>query len=351
MVLNVVLQGTQAGAARLAPYRGAEAVASFTSPAAELDALLHSAGLSHLTWRGKLVVSGEDRTRWLNGMVSNNTRDLQLNHGNYSFLLNAQGRIQADLNAYNRGEIFMVCSTLDQLPRIAAVFEKHIIMDDVELTDISAKLASLAVTGPKSREMLARAGFDFPALAPGAVHDLQWNGLGMTLAREPDERFESYELWLHPDNLARVWEALTTAGAVPAGTDALEAHRILLGIPQIGRDIRERELPQETGQLQAIHHNKGCYIGQEIVERIHSRGAVHRILASLEFASALPESGARVIAGGNEAGEITSAVQIEVNGRRRLLGLGYLRREAAALGAILQAGGVETTVAQLPFKM
>ncbi len=89
-------------------YAGAETVLNFGSSAEELNSLRQGAGVFDLGWRGKLVVSGEDRVRWLNGMVTNNTRDLRQDFGNYSFVLNAQGLIQSDLMAFQRGEFYII---------------------------------------------------------------------------------------------------------------------------------------------------------------------------------------------------------------------------------------------------
>lgn len=335
---------------RLAQYAGAESIAVFTSVDAELQALTSKAAITELSWRAKLVITGEDRTRWLNGMVTNNVRDLPLNHGNYSFLLNAQGKIQADLTIHNRGEFFLVSCDRNQAERIRTFFDQYIIMDDVEVTEITEKLSFIAVTGPESRELLGRAGLDFPELQRGEVFDLHWHDIGCTVARGVDDRFESYELWFYPDNGPVFWDALVQAGGVAAGTEALEAFRILMGVPRVGIDIRDRELPQETGQERALHHAKGCYIGQEIVERIRSRGAVHRQFVGFEFDSALPPVGEKVLAGEKEVGEITSTAELTIAGCRRFLALGYLRREAATPGGEVQSASISARVLALPFK-
>ena len=132
-------------------------------PAAEFRALLQGCALFDMSWQAKLVLSGEDRVRWLNGMVTNNIRDLAPGHGVYSFLLNAQGRIQGDLVAYNRGDYLLVTTDREQAPTIAEIFDRYIIMDDVEVADISDKLAAIGVAGPKAREILAAAGIDVVA--------------------------------------------------------------------------------------------------------------------------------------------------------------------------------------------
>jgi aminomethyltransferase len=126
--------------------------------------------------------------------------------------------------------------------------------------------------------------------------------------------------------------------------------RIASGIPRYGRDIRERDLPQETEQLQALNFDKGCYIGQEIVERIRSRGNVHRTFTGFEFqGEALPAAGAKIKANGKEVGEITSGAVLPFSGGERRVGLGYIRREAGEHGMAVLAGESSGVVTQLPF--
>jgi folate-binding protein YgfZ len=351
MSLTTLFDVIAASSSQIADYAGTPSVRSFSSVEAELSALMHSTGISPLNWRAKLVLTGEDRQRWLNGMITNNTRDLAIGHGNYSFLLNAQGRIQADLTAWNRGEFYLLETDASQNGTIKDFFDRYIIMDDVEVEDISEKLASLGVIGPGARKALERAGFALPELAKGEVADLHWNDTGCTVAHMPEERFESYEIWCAPENAKVLWDAILGAGSAPVGTEALEAHRILHGIPRVGIDIRDRDLPQETAQLHALHHAKGCYIGQEIVERIHSRGAVHRQWTGFEFDAAPAPVGSKIVVGDKEVGEITSTASVPLDGRIRNIALGYSRREHAAPGSEVVAGGQTARVSALPFKV
>jgi folate-binding protein YgfZ len=113
-------------------------------------------------------------------------------------------------------------------------------------------------------------------------------------------------------------------------------------------DIREKDLPQETAQDRALNFNKGCYLGQEIVERIHARGAVHRSLAGLEFAEGAPQTGGKITAGGKDVGQLTSIAQLP-NGNHRTLALGYIRREAATPGTEVEVEGSKARVSTLPF--
>jgi folate-binding protein YgfZ len=333
-------------------FAGAETPSSFGDPAAELRALLHGAAVYELSWRGMLILTGSDRVRWLNGMITNNIRDLAEHSGNYNFMLSPQGRIQGDMDAYNRGDYLLVTAERQQLPRIAETFDKYIIMDDVSVTEASDKLVSIGISGPTSHEMLMRAGFELPVLEPGQVFDTTWRDIGLSLVRGVTVRVQSYELWVAPDNACATWDALTGAGAVPVGTQAFEYFRMLNGIPRYGVDITERDLPQETAQNHALHYSKGCYVGQEIVERIHSRGNVHRTLVGFELsAGELPTRGTKVQFNGKDVGEITSAASIPIDSRVRNLALGFLRREASQPGTEVQVGNSTALVAALPFQI
>jgi aminomethyltransferase len=345
---------------RLGQYGGAETVASFGDSAAEFAALRSGAAVFDLGWHGTIVLTGSDRQRWLNGMVTNNTRDLPLNHGNYSLVLNAQGRIQGDLTAYNRGEYYLVTTDAGQVEKLKSIFDKYIIMDDVEVADVSGKLTAIGVAGTKSREALSKAGFTFPELVPGEVVDLDWHDIGLSVARGLGERGESYEIWFAPDHATTIWDALVSAGATPVGYEALEWLRILRGIPRYGVDITERYLPQETGQDRALHFAKGCYLGQEIVERIRSRALLHRELAGFIVEGPAPAPETAVMAGDKKVGEITSSAQLAVGSAgvspatknpTSTFALGYIRFEFSTPGTEVRINEARATVSALPFAL
>src|SRR5580700_2220630 len=149
-----------------ADYRGATTAARFADPQLELAALLGGCGIYDLGFRGRISLAGGDRTRWLNGMVTNNIRDLALGRGVYAFLLNPQGRILGDMSAYNLGETIVVETDRSQVEKIVATFDHYIIMDDVEVTDISEKQTTLGLAGPKSRAILNAAGIEVPEMQP-----------------------------------------------------------------------------------------------------------------------------------------------------------------------------------------
>jgi aminomethyltransferase len=130
---------------------------------------------------------------------------------------------------------------------------------------------------------------------------------------------------------------------------ALELLRIAAGVPRYGQDIRERDLPQETEQQRAVHFSKGCYIGQEIVERIRSRGNVHRKFTGFEVQGPLPALGTKIQVDARDIGEITSVASLPFAAGERAVALGYIRREIAIPGRQFQVGSTQLSIASLPF--
>jgi len=338
---------------KTADYRGATSAARFGDPQAEWAAFRGSCGVYDLGFRAKISLTGSDRVRWLNGMVTNNIRDLAAGHGVYAFLLNPQGHILGDLYAYNRGESIAIDTDRSQVEKILATFEHYIIMDDVEVADRSDQLTALGVAGPKSGEVLRAAGLELPELQPLQFHTVQCDCdcgcVTCTIVRSDNAAGDSYEIWLAPAHVRPLWDALVKVGATPIGSEALEGQRIVLGIPLYGVDIRERDLPQETEQARALNFNKGCYVGQEIVERIRSRGSVHRKFAGFCFENGNGiKPGAKILLGDKEVGDVTSVVCL--GAEEPGLALGYIRREVAIPGKEVLIGVTKALVAELPFR-
>jgi folate-binding protein YgfZ len=328
---------------------------SFADPQQEFSVLLTGCGLYDLGFRAWISLTGSDRTRWLNGMVTNNIRDLAVGHGVYSFLLNPQGRILGDMFVHNLGEVLMVETDRSQAEKIVATFDHYIIMDDVEVADINEKQTSLGLGGPKSRAILNAAGIEVPELQPLQRITPQCNCdcgcVNCTVVRGEDGPQESYEIWLAPQDVYKTWRALLAAGATPVGSEALEMQRVAAGIPLYGVDIRERDLPQETEQMRALNFNKGCYVGQEIVERIRSRGNVHRKFTGfLAEGVAAIAAGAKIVSGEKEVGEITSVAALRTSSGERMVALGYIRREVGVPGREVMIATTKATVVQLPLE-
>jgi folate-binding protein YgfZ len=305
----------------------------------QLAALRHGVAIFPLTDRSFLRISGPDATRWLNGMVTNNIKDLAPGQGNYNFLLNSQGRIQGDATLYrepHEGEAtFLLETDTTQLETIQTHLDKFIIMDDVELTPEPSSQSVILVLGPAAPQVLQSyfSTFRFPTFAPMQPFQLACpSDDPERLATIPDRQRVAYQLITHrPQEFA----AYAAGQGVPTLTpETVEALRILEARPKFGQDIRDKDLPQETalngGPSPALHFAKGCYLGQEIVERIHCRGNVHRTFTRFTLTGQMPQLPATLEAQVNgqakPAGELTSAAAID----GRLHALGYLRREFAS---------------------
>jgi folate-binding protein YgfZ len=293
----------------------------------ELQAALNSAAVIALPDRAFLRITGADASRWLNGMVTNSIKDLAPGEGNYNFLLNAQGRIQGDAWIYREptegDAAFLLETHAAQAETIRTLLDRFIIMDDVELADFDPGGESLGVAGPQAAAALAAIGIAADAANRLSKSETE-SGALLVLTRAKDH----IELRGSAQAIAAARQSLAAQGLPELSAAAARQLRIVLGTPKFGTDIRDRDLPQETSQTHALHFNKGCYLGQEIVERIRSRGQVHRLFTRFELTGTLPtELPAPLEANGKPAGEITSAAEVD----GKLLALGYARREALDL--------------------
>ena len=314
---------------------------------AELHALAAGCGAYKLD-RTLVSLAGKDRVRWLNGMVSNNIRDLAVGRGVYAFVLNPQGQIQGDLCAFNRGETL----TLEIDPAQAGLLpqlRRYIIMDKVEVQELGDLVSIFGFAGPRAEHMVKALDLPVPDSAPLALAEGAWSGVAVTVLRGDNPCLPNFECWLPKDCADQFWAALLNAGTQEVHETALETLRILCGIPKIGVDIRERTLPQETAQDRALNFNKGCYIGQEIVERIRARGAVHRVLTGFEVSGAAPVSGTALQVDGKDVGLVTSSAVIPTAAGEQVISLGFLRKEHASPKANFELGGTRLRPVGLPF--
>lgn len=365
MTQTLLYSQLEPAASRIGPYNGVETSLVFRDAASELHALQASCGIFDLGWRAKISVAGKDRVRWLHNMVSNNVRDLPLNRGNYNFVLNAQGRILADMFIFNRGESLLIDTDRSQVETVINTLKRFIIMDKVELADCGESLSAIGICGPRAQQILVEAGFNASGMGPMEpmesleLREQAGGDAPILLVSGPSQQPGWYELWANSSSLAETWKKLASAGAQPVGAEAVEMWRVLHGVPKYGQDIRDRDLPQETEQVQALNFTKGCYIGQEIVERIRSRGQVHRKFTGFEFHGSastptgsltkdLPQPG-KFEENGRTVAEITSVAVVPTESGERHIALGYVRREAGSPGSQITLNGRVATVVDLPF--
>lgn len=311
----------------------------------ELATLREAAGFARITDRAFLRVTGSDAARWLNGMVTNAIQTLTPGEGCYNFLLNAQGRIQGDGTVYRESSAdpaeFLLVTSGSQVDAIQQHLDRFIIMDDVELTSSHGDESGLLLLGKEAPAVLGSLGL--PALDPLRLVHADTEHGPVLLFTPAAGSVPRYELRAPAATIEGLRKALTIP-EVSANT--LELLRLLEGTPIFGQDIRNTEtahdLPQETAQAHALHFAKGCYLGQEIVERIRSRGQVHRQFMAFRLTGELPERlPAPLEAAGKPAGEITSAAIVPLPEGATLVALGYARREALdTRQALTYPGGI-----------
>jgi len=288
-------------------------------------ALRATAGWLELPGRGKIRLTGEDRARLLHAMTTNHIQQLTPGTGCYAFFLTAQGRILADVNVLCLPDAFLLDTESETRQTVYAHLDKYIIADDVLLEDITSELTTIALQGPQAGALLAKIGA--PTL--NREYDNQeWSQC--RVVRMPDACFFLFAPPALGDALV---QQLESAGAVAADAEAFQVVRIEQGRPRYGEDISERFLAQEANLPRALNFQKGCYLGQEIVERVRSRGQVHRMLMPVEIDSTEPPLPGTKL----PWGEITSAAYSPA--LNKVVALAYVRTELATAGAELPLPG------------
>ena len=333
------------------------AAPSSTDIRLQLAALLDRVGVAPLDDTGWIRVTGEDRVRWLNGMVTNAVQQLAPGEGCYNFVLNAQGRIEGDLTAFAQPDSFLLETAREQVPALLAHLDHFIIMDDVEVAPV--QLEGLLIAGPDALRVVQQLG-GAPCSAPPpslkvpaepSLKQTTYHGASVYLIQAYSPLVPRYEIWSNSETIAEI--AMELAPIQKVTPDALEQLRMLEGTPRYGTDIRNTEaakdLPQETAQTRALHFSKGCYLGQEIVERINSRGNVHRTFSGFQLTGTLPAAGVALIAEGKPVGTLTSVATIELPTGTVQLALGYVRREVIDRNLPLEYPGGTAAPTALPF--
>lgn len=340
---------------------GAEVVRDYGDATAEGAALHGAAGVLDLSFRGRLCVLGADRQRFLNGQVTNNVKELQPGRGCYAALTTNKGRLQSDLHIHCLAEELLLDFEPGLTPVVVERLEKFIVADDVQIVDVAPHYGLLSVQGPRAAAVVTALGL-FAALPDPAylsVHVTDATLGEIYLMNLPRLRTAGFDLFVPVAALGAVADKLIAAarqnGGGACGWAALEAARIEAGIPRFGADMDATNLPQETGiEASAVSYTKGCYIGQEVINRIRSFGQVTRALRGLRLPddlAALPKPGDKLLHDGKEVGHVTSALT-----SRRLqanVALGYVRKECNAPGTELvwrgAAGEAPVRIVPLPF--
>jgi folate-binding protein YgfZ len=320
---------------------------------AEYQAARECVALIDKNYRSYLRFSGPDRVRYLNAILTNNIKDLAAGHGIVSLFLNPQGRILAEIETYATADsLFSISYALIRETLLPAL-DKFIIMDDVTLTDETEWYGTLALEGPRAAEVVQTlTGVSVSGMDELAFQETSVGGISCRLTKRSPGGVAGAEFLALKDDLPRLWQLLRRAteqiGGRAVGYKALNALRLEQGIPWFGYDFGDKQIPHEAGlQDSHISYTKGCYTGQEIVERVRSRGQVNRVRVLVKFGTReAPAAGRVLITNGKESGFITRSGFSPA--LRSAIGMAYLRRENTEIGSTLDCTGTPATVIRPP---
>ena len=311
-------------------------VLTFGEPQAEYAAIRKSAAIIDRPWRGFLEFTGKDRHAFLNNLLTNQIWDKEKKQGLaagqsvYAFFLNNKGRIVSDMNVVELGERTLLEMEEDKVEAIRTAFDRYLFAEQVKMKSLVGEVHEFFITGPRAAEVLANAEGvtfrddicgvpGFVLIVPTASAEQTWNHFTQGPAGEFDDdmRFRGR--------------------ARPCGWAAFNTTRIEAGRPLFGIDFDDSVLPAETGLFdRAVSLTKGCYLGQEIVARMHARGQVARKLVGIRMDNdALPLAGTKIYDDAqNEIGGITSSTISPILSNIAIC-LGYVKKPFFTTGTKL----------------
>jgi folate-binding protein YgfZ len=302
------------------------------------QALREHAAWMDLSARGKIRAKGDDRARLLHAITTQQVQNMTPGEGCYAFFLNAQGRILGDVNLFCCEGYVLLDTEPETRRKLYEHIDRYIIADDVTLEDVTDEIATIAIEGPEATQVIEKLG------APVPESEYATRAWGeRIIARVNSTGAGGFFVFLPVAGKPELTSALAAAGVPEASAEQARIVRIEHGRPRYGEEITERYLVQETAQMHAVHLNKGCYLGQEIVERVRSRAQIHRVLRRLEIdAAEPPAAGVKLKSGDADAAEIASAVFSPALGK--VAALAYVRTPFAEPGTEIQLGDARARV-------
>lgn len=316
-----------------ANYDGIDVATAYDDPELEWASLDARAALVDTRFRRTIIASGDERRQFLHGQLSQSLVTLKTGDGAPALLLNAQGRVIAILAVYDEGETFEIMVEASHLDVTVERLQQFLVADDVDF-QVEEPRDRFAVIGPDACHMLEGMGIPIPSRADASssgawfMRSGRLGGVDVLAYGRADLRVPTVEI-VAADG-APAWRALEAAGAKPAGSSAYETLRIESGTPRYGVDVDQNRVALEARLEWAIHFRKGCYVGQEIVERAVSRGRVNRVLALL--GTDRPARPGERVGHAGEKDIVTSSV---VSPRSGPICLAYIPRENAEPGTKL----------------
>ena len=317
----------------------------------EHDASRRAAALFDFDFRASLLFTGPDAAPFLHNLLSNDIASLKPGTGCYATLLTQQSKVVADMNVFRTEDGLRVDVDRELKGRAREHLEKFLVADDVEIEDASEGESTLGLLGPRAAEILRAAGAEAPA-ADREHRRAAVGSIDCWIARVDWSGDPGFQVVVERGATEGVRAAILGAGAsrglLEAGREVLDVLRIEAGIPWPGLDFDESYLVLEAGLERGISFKKGCYLGQEVVERASARGQVNRRLVGLRLeGTTVPLRGAHVTRDGAEVGKVTSAVFSPALAAP--IALGYVRREVKDPGNRLAVDGIPAMVMDLPF--
>jgi len=339
----------QAGA-RLGSYGGWMVAEDFGDEESEYQAILDSIGLIDLSSRGKIAVRGEDHVSFLHNMLTNDIKSLDTGNGCYAGVLDRKAHILADCYAFRFSDHILLETGSATTGKIIEHFQKYIIMEDVELKDVTDRFCWLSVEGPQAQNFLSRlTDCDVNSLKPYQHVSLAIREVPVELFRLSYTGQPGFSIFLPEAPGPALWTALLQAGQQmglrPVGLRALNRLRIEAGIPWYGFDMDEANLWPETGLREAVSYNKGCYIGQEVMARLDAVARITKRLMGLHFKGELPERGTEIMQAGTLIGQVMSTCFVPREKRNR--GMVYVKRDLAEAGTLVEINGMDAVLYEL----
>jgi folate-binding protein YgfZ len=341
----------RAAGVRLAEFNRCVLPEAFSDLETEYRAAKETIALLDTNWHATITLAGRDRVKYLHAITSNDIKGLGEHFGTRALLLNPQGHILAELEIYALEEMLLVRTHASAREQAVATLKKYILGSQVQLEDVTDKTASLAVEGPRAATLIAQAtGLSLDGFSELSLAEARVDAVPCRLIRRSHFGGEGAELIAPREHISLLWDNLRASvhalHGAPVGMKTLDALRLEAGIPWFPADFNEGMIPHEAGvENTHISYSKGCYTGQEIVERVRSRGHVNRRRVQLIFSTtAPPQTVTKLRAGGAEVGFVTSSAFSPTVGAA--IGMGYLRREHNTAGSIVEFDGGTAEVIQ-----
>ncbi len=344
-----LIEAHRATGARLADFEGCVLPESFSDFDKEYRAARETVALFDTNWHVVLALTGRDRVKYLHAITSNNIQALADGSGTLALFLTPQGRILAELEIYALPEKLLMLSHASQRERTVTTLKKYVIGSQVKIDDLTDQMASLSLEGPRAATVIEEVtSLKLADLAEMSIREITIDGSPCYLLRRSHFGQPGAELIAGRDALATIWQKLLAStrahGGEPIGMAALNALRLEAGIPWFPADFNDAMIPHEAALEDThINFNKGCYTGQEIVERVRSRGHVNRKRVSLQFSTSQPPApGTKLRVGDAEVGFVTSAAFSPA--AAAAIGMGYVRREQFVPGSVVELDSATAAV-------